>query len=261
MFFLYINSSATPTGSICRLKNALYGLKQANQTWHAAIVSVLLEIGFQLCPSKPCVYHFTSASGRIYLGLYVDDILVAVSSLAIIDQLIIQLKTKFQILTLVTFLLSWHASYQRSICQDFRTLSSSLYWANASSFHMSDANSQQIPLLPSNNLCISPAPPPWLWLFLIALQLVICNTLLVVLARIFPLQCELSQSISQGDSSLATFHSGTIASWRWHLYRISHTFWRGDVSRMYTRASLPNLPTYIPLVSPTLCNTPSHRKF
>ena len=61
---------------VCRLRKSIYGLKQSSRCWNTALDSHLKEMGFTQTTSDPCIY--TDASGDLfYIGVYVDDIILA----------------------------------------------------------------------------------------------------------------------------------------------------------------------------------------
>lgn len=70
---------------VCRLRKSLYGLKQAPRQWFLKISGVLNEIGFKMSPSDNGIYRATKQSCVVYLGLYVDDILIATTNLETIQ--------------------------------------------------------------------------------------------------------------------------------------------------------------------------------
>ena len=73
---------------VCRLKKSLYGLKQAPRQWYLKFDSFMLEKGFTRCQSDHCVYYQRFVNNEfIVLSLYVDDMLVAGSSMRKIEEL------------------------------------------------------------------------------------------------------------------------------------------------------------------------------
>ena len=73
---------------VCRLKKRLYGLKQAPRQWYLKFDSFMLEKDFTRCHSDHCVYFQRYTTGEFtILSLYVDDMLVAGSSMKKIEEL------------------------------------------------------------------------------------------------------------------------------------------------------------------------------
>ena len=61
---------------VCKLKKSIYGLKQSPRCWNTALDSHLKEMGFTQSTSDPCIY--VDAGGDVfYIGVYVDDIVLA----------------------------------------------------------------------------------------------------------------------------------------------------------------------------------------
>jgi hypothetical protein len=67
-------------GKILRLRNALYGTKQASRMFQLELRKKLMQFGFTPCVSDPCIFTFDCDAGRMIVGCYVDDLIVAHSS-------------------------------------------------------------------------------------------------------------------------------------------------------------------------------------
>ena len=61
---------------VCRLKKSIYGLKQSPSCWNFVLDSHLKETGFIQMAADPYVYRAAEGE-QLYLGVYVDDIIVA----------------------------------------------------------------------------------------------------------------------------------------------------------------------------------------
>ena len=64
---------------VCKLKKSIYGLKQSPRCWNTALHNQLKKMGFVQTATDPCVYTY-SGGEVVYLGVYVDDIIVAAQS-------------------------------------------------------------------------------------------------------------------------------------------------------------------------------------
>ena len=64
---------------VCRLKKSIYGLKQSPRCWNSALDSQLKKMGFVQADSDPCIYR-ASAGEMFFIGVYVDDIVLAAKS-------------------------------------------------------------------------------------------------------------------------------------------------------------------------------------
>ena len=81
---------------VCRLKKSLYGLKQAPRMWYQKFDSYIRQHGYHRSESDQCMYTRQLADeSRIYLILYVDDMLIAGSNQVEIGKLKRSLHDKF----------------------------------------------------------------------------------------------------------------------------------------------------------------------
>lgn len=80
---------------VCKLQRALYGLKQAPRAWYECLTAVLIQFGFKASRCDPSLFTFTKQSSRLFVLIYVDDIIITGSSLDLITNLIDKLNFKF----------------------------------------------------------------------------------------------------------------------------------------------------------------------
>ena len=80
---------------VCKLRKILYGLKQAPRKWYKKFDSFMRRIGFKRCEANHCCYVKFSDNSYIILLLYVDDMLIAGSSIEEINNLKKQLSKQF----------------------------------------------------------------------------------------------------------------------------------------------------------------------
>lgn len=80
---------------VCKLKKSLYGLKQAPRAWNERFTSFLPSIGFSFSHVDPSLFVKISGSSRVFLLLYVDDIIVTGDSEALIDEVKTALQAEF----------------------------------------------------------------------------------------------------------------------------------------------------------------------
>ena len=76
---------------VLKLRKALYGTKQASKLWQDTLVRHLtIKMGYTQLKSDPCIFikvHGDEASQRVtYVGVYVDDVLVAHDKSGVLDQ-------------------------------------------------------------------------------------------------------------------------------------------------------------------------------
>ena len=71
---------------VCKLKKSIYGLKQASREWYLKFNEVIISFGFKENIVDQCIYLKESGSEWILLVLYVDDILLASTSLSLLRE-------------------------------------------------------------------------------------------------------------------------------------------------------------------------------
>lgn len=80
---------------ICKLDKALYGLKQAPRAWYSRLSGRLQELGFLASKADTSLFFFNKGSVSIFILVYVDDIIVASSSLEATTALLKDLEKDF----------------------------------------------------------------------------------------------------------------------------------------------------------------------
>jgi hypothetical protein len=86
---------STPTSAVCKLRRSLYGLKQAPRAWYERFTSVLLQFDFLKSKYDASLFLRKTANGVVFLLVYVDDIVITGTDLALIDQLKQHLQKSF----------------------------------------------------------------------------------------------------------------------------------------------------------------------
>jgi hypothetical protein len=87
---------------ICRLCKSLYGLKQAPRAWYSWFATYLTTLGFIEAKSDTSLFIFRHGSDTIYLLLYVDDIILTISSMELLRCIISALQREFVMKDLVS---------------------------------------------------------------------------------------------------------------------------------------------------------------
>ncbi|GJW15104.1 uncharacterized mitochondrial protein-like protein [Tanacetum coccineum] len=64
------------SGEVCKLKKVLYGLKQAPRAWYEKFSTIVNSLGFIPNHHDSVLFVRRSSTGRIFLSLYVDDIII-----------------------------------------------------------------------------------------------------------------------------------------------------------------------------------------
>ena len=72
---------------VCKLRKSLYGLKQAPKQWYKKFDMFMYRIGFKRCEANYYCYAKSFDNSYIILLLYVDDMLIAGSSIEKINNL------------------------------------------------------------------------------------------------------------------------------------------------------------------------------
>jgi hypothetical protein len=80
---------------VCRLNKSLYGLKQAPRTWYNRFASHILSLGFVGAQSDTSLFIYRHAYDMTYLLLYVNDIVLTVSSTSLLRRIFAALTTEF----------------------------------------------------------------------------------------------------------------------------------------------------------------------
>lgn len=80
---------------VCKLNKAIYGLKQAPRAWYERLTAALLTYGFVASKCDPSLFLFYSKGTRLYVLVYVDDILITGTSTPLIRDLIQKLNCQF----------------------------------------------------------------------------------------------------------------------------------------------------------------------
>jgi hypothetical protein len=87
---------------VCKLQKSLYGLKQASRKWYEKLTCLLVAEGYHQSTSDYSLFTLTSGSDFTALLVYVDDVILAGTSLTEFSRIKSILYTKFQIKDLGT---------------------------------------------------------------------------------------------------------------------------------------------------------------
>lgn len=81
---------------VYKLLKALYGLRQAPRTWYTKLNASLESLGFKKCPSEYVVYTKQEGDDKMMIAVYVDDLLVTGSNIAMIERFKQQMNKNFE---------------------------------------------------------------------------------------------------------------------------------------------------------------------
>lgn len=131
---------------VCKLNKSLYGLRQAGRSWYNKIDATLTALNFSALETDHCIYVQRDGRDAVYLLLYVDDLLIASSSLPKLNLIKAQLSDSFSMKDIGEA--EWILGLQ--ICRDrpnrTLTLCQSQYIESVvRRFNMADANPQWTP--------------------------------------------------------------------------------------------------------------------
>lgn len=85
-------------GKYVLLKKSLYGLKQSPRAWFSRFSDVILSMGFSRCQADHTCFTRTSSSGhRIFLLVYVDNIIITGDDTTGIGQVKLHLNKAFDV--------------------------------------------------------------------------------------------------------------------------------------------------------------------
>lgn len=82
---------------ICKLKKAIYGLKQAPRAWYNELRQFLLQIGFVNSVADSSLFIYNKHTARIYLLVYVDDIIVTGNTISMLVVVTKRLSSRFSL--------------------------------------------------------------------------------------------------------------------------------------------------------------------
>jgi hypothetical protein len=80
---------------VCRLHKAIYGLKQAPRAWFTRLSTFLLDIGFTASLVDTSLFIYLSGNVKLYMLIYVDDIILTGTHASVISSLITRMQQEF----------------------------------------------------------------------------------------------------------------------------------------------------------------------
>jgi transposase InsO family protein len=82
---------------VCKLHKAIYGLKQAPRAWYTRLSQFLLDLGFTASFVDTSLFFHTNGSLKIFLLIYVDDIIVTGTHPHVISAIITRMQQEFPV--------------------------------------------------------------------------------------------------------------------------------------------------------------------
>ena len=81
---------------VLKLRKAMYGLGQAPRAWNSKLDETLKSMGFIRSINDQAVYTSNREESKLWVGVYVDDLIITRSNPEEIDSFKISMKTKFE---------------------------------------------------------------------------------------------------------------------------------------------------------------------
>uniref|UniRef100_A0A2N9I718 Integrase catalytic domain-containing protein n=1 Tax=Fagus sylvatica TaxID=28930 RepID=A0A2N9I718_FAGSY len=82
---------------VCKLRKAIYGLKQAPRAWYHELRTFLLHSGFKNSHADTSLFVLTTAGQKMYILVYVDDLIITGDNTKMIDSFVDGLAHRFSI--------------------------------------------------------------------------------------------------------------------------------------------------------------------
>ncbi|XP_019155248.1 PREDICTED: uncharacterized protein LOC109152129 [Ipomoea nil] len=87
---------------VCLLQRSLYGLKQAPRAWFKRLHDFLLTASFASSKTDVSLFYHSAGASKVFLLVYVDDIIMMGSDAALVESLLRRLASAFKIRDLGT---------------------------------------------------------------------------------------------------------------------------------------------------------------
>ena len=81
---------------VCKLHKSLYGLKQSPRNWNKRIDKFFNSLGLSQIPEDHAVYVMKENPGLMFIGVYVDDLIIGSVNLTLLEEVKAALSSEFQ---------------------------------------------------------------------------------------------------------------------------------------------------------------------
>lgn len=81
---------------VCRLLKTLYGLKQAPRAWNLKFDKFVKHVGFVQSKYDACLYYLVRGDSKVYMLIYVDDVLMASDDNKLLQEMTEKLGEEFR---------------------------------------------------------------------------------------------------------------------------------------------------------------------
>jgi len=82
---------------VCKLRKAIYGLKQAPRAWYTRLSNFFLYLSFIVSLMDTSLFIFSTGNMKLFLLIYVDDIIVTGTHSHLLIALISRLQQEFPV--------------------------------------------------------------------------------------------------------------------------------------------------------------------
>jgi hypothetical protein len=148
-----------PRGKVLLLLKSIYGLKQSSLLFHKLLRGFLSSIGFTQCLHDTCVFFQISGKDFALISLYVDDMLLATTTVELGDSIVAKLFEKFQVVDEGNF--TWFLGMHIITSPDRHTISidmSKYTQKIVDTFEITHLSSVPTPMHPSLKLSATDCP-------------------------------------------------------------------------------------------------------
>jgi hypothetical protein len=147
------------TNLVGKLNKSVYGLKQAPRLWNENINAFMTANGFSRSLIDSCLYHRHRGGEVLYVALFVDDLVIAGSSMHAVDEFKSELRTKYNMKDLGQLKYCLGIEVETDVDKGTITLRQSKYINDIiKRFGLCEAHPEPIPMTPNLKLSKSMAP-------------------------------------------------------------------------------------------------------
>jgi hypothetical protein len=138
---------------VCKLKKGLNGIRQAPRAWYAKLTQGLLSLGLTQNPAEPTMFQCITQTTKLFVLVFVDDLLCAASTTELIHNLGAQLGGMFEIKLLGSLTTYLGMDIVRDRELRTVTLSQEKYIEHIlTKFHAKEAFPKDTPMEPNHDL-------------------------------------------------------------------------------------------------------------